>query len=182
MSDLTTPNVDAIVGAKNTQIAAIFDDQQQVAMGIQTLQSQTDLSPQQLTLIHPKDEGFNAKLEKASEKIGKRLWHSHLILGAAGIITGLIFAFILVNFGPALTQNNPMFTYIALISPGLFIGLFVAGLIGLRPDRDEIVQTVRSAIRRGKFALVVNLKREQSVTSVRDALSANSSKVIEAIQ
>lgn len=182
MHDISTATLDAIVGAKHTQVAAIFDDEQQATQGITTLKTQTNLSPQQITLIHPHDQGFSAKLEKASEKVGKRLWHSHLILGAAGIVTGLLFAFTLVNIGPALTQNNPLFTYIALVSPGLFIGLFVAGLIGLRPDRDAIVQTVRSAIRRGKYALVINLNQQQSVTEVRNTLSTHSNKVIEAIQ
>ncbi|MEG3768011.1 hypothetical protein [Alteromonas sp. 14N.309.X.WAT.G.H12] len=182
MNDISTATLDAIVGAKQSQLAAIFDDEPQAAKSIATLKAQTNLSPQQLTLIHPHDQEFNAKLEKASDKVGKHLWHSHLILGAAGIATGLLFAFVLVNIGPALTQNNPLFTYIALISPGLFIGLFVAGLIGLRPDRDAIVQTVRSAIRRGKYALVVNLKQDQSVTEVRNTLSTLSNKVIAAIQ
>lgn len=182
MHDRSTQILNAIVGAKHTQLAAIFDDEQQATRSITSLKTQTHLSPQQFTLIHPHDQAFNAKLEKASDKIGKHLWHSHLILGAAGIFTGLLLAFILVNIGPALTQNNPLFTYIALISPGLFIGLFVAGLISLRPDRDAIVQTVRTAIRRGKCALVVNLKQNQSMTEVRDTLAKYSNKVTAAIQ
>ena len=84
--------------------------------------------------------------------------------------------------GPALTQQNPLFTYIALISPGIFTGLFIAGLLGLRPDRSQIIQTVRHAVRRKKVALVINLEKSQSVSDVSQFLNNRSNTVVEAIR
>ena len=110
------------------------------------------------------------------------MWSSHLLLGAVGLVVGLIAAFLLTQFGPAITQQNPLFTYIALISPGLFIGLFVAGLIGLRPDRNEVIQTVRHAVRYGKVALVINLKKTQSASQVTKLLKQHSDNVVESIR
>lgn len=104
------------------------------------------------------------------------------MLGGIGLLVGLLFAFILVEFGPALTQQNPLFTYIALISPGIFTGLFIAGLLGLRPDRSQIIQTVRHAVRRKKVALVINLEKSQSVSDVSQFLNNRSNTVVEAIR
>ena len=103
-------------------------------------------------------------------------------LGFAGLAVGLIAAFLLTQFGPALTKQNPLFTYIALISPGLFIGLFIAGLMGLRPDRNEVIQTVRHAVRYGKVALVINLKKSQSASKLSSLLRQHSDKVVESIR
>jgi hypothetical protein len=75
-----------------------------------------------------------------------------------------------------------MFTYIALISPGIFIGLFIAGLLGLRPDRNQIVQTVRHAIRNKQVALIISLKQSQSVKELEAVLRPHANDVVEAIK
>ena len=110
------------------------------------------------------------------------LWSSHLLLGSVGLVVGLVAASLLTLFGPALTQQNPLFTYVALISPGIFIGLFIAGLIGLRPDRNQVIQTVRHAVRFGKVALVINLKKSQSSSKVSQLLKQHTDKVVESIR
>ncbi len=98
------------------------------------------------------------------------------------LVVGLVTAFLLTLFGPALTQQNPLFTYVALISPGIFIGLFIAGLIGLRPDRNQVIQTVRHAVRFGKVALVINLEKSQSSSKVSQLLKLHTDKVVESIR
>lgn len=178
-NDATLNDIKAIINSEHTQVAAVFDSQTEADDSVQTVRD-AGIDSEQITLIRPMDSHFSEKLEQQSQKIGKKLWRSHLMLGTAGLLVGLLAAFVLVMFGPELTRNNPMFTFIALISPGLFIGLFVAGLLGLRPDRDEMIQTVRSAIRRRKFALVIDLKKDQSSSRIRKLLSNNSSTVVEA--
>ena len=182
MSDnATLSEIKTIFKSQNNQVAAVFDSQSDADSSVQTVRD-AGIEPEQITLIRPMDTHFSEKLEQESRKIGKSLWHSHLIFGSAGLLAGLFAAFMLVMFGPELTQNNPTFTFIALISPGLFIGLFIAGLLGLRPDRDEIIQTVRSAVRRKKFALIIDLKKEQSSSRIRKLLSSNSNTVVVAAQ
>lgn len=169
-----------LISAKHTQVAAVFDSEQEAKSSADELAQQTAINANQITMIDPNDKKLSQKLEGSSSAIGKSMWHSHLALGGLGLIVGLIAAFLLTQFGPALTQQNPMFTYIALISPGLFIGLFIAGLIGLRPDRTEIINTVRHAVRERRYALIINLKESQSVKAVTEALHKRSGKVVEA--
>ena len=172
---------DAIMASQQTQIAAVFESEQDAHESVTVLTSKGNVDAKQIILIDPQDDDFSRKIEDDSEKLGKHMWYSHLWLGVGGLLLGLGVAWLLVSFGPALTQNNPLFTYIAMISPGIFIGLFIAGLISLRPDRSEVIDTVRHAIRRKHFAVIVNLKQSQSAARVSELLGQRSHKVVEAI-
>ncbi|GFD68514.1 hypothetical protein [Alteromonas sp. KUL106] len=171
-----------VVPDKELQVAAIFSSNQKVQEVIQIVTDNTNIEGSQIEVIEASDPDMSKKLERNSESIGKSMWTSHLLLGSVGLAVGLLTAFLLTQFGPALTKQNPLFTYIALISPGLFIGLFVAGLIGLRPDRNEVVQTVRHAVRYGKVALIINLKESQSAANLSQLLNQHSDKVVESIR
>ncbi len=171
-----------VVPDKELQVAAIFSSNKKVQEVIQIVTDNTNIEGSQIEVIEASDPNMSKKLERNSESIGKSMWTSHLLLGSVGLAVGLLTAFLLTQFGPALTKQNPLFTYIALISPGLFIGLFVAGLIGLRPDRNEVVQTVRHAVRYGKVALIVNLKESQSAANLSQLLNQHSDKVVESIR
>jgi len=172
----------SLAPSNHVQVAAIFEDKAAAQKTIKQLTNTKDINADQVSLIDATEDALSEKLEKESKTMGKRLWHSHLALGVLGLVSGLIFASLLVSFGPALTQQNPLFTYIALVSPGIFTGLFVAGLIGLRPDRSEIVQIVRHAIRRNNVAIIVNLNKNQSIADISDFLNQHSSKVVEAVR
>ena len=171
-----------VVSNDELQVAAVFSSKQEVQEALVMVQDQTSVESSQIEIIEAGDPNMSEKLERSSTSIGKSMWSSHLTLGSLGLLAGLAAAFLLTQFGPALTQQNPLFTYIALISPGLFIGLFIAGLIGLRPDRNEVIQTVRHAIRYGKVALVINLKKSQSSSKVSQVLKQHSDSVVESIR
>lgn len=179
-NEATLKDIHKLVGASHTQVAAVFEHKDKAMNTIEALKNDVGLSSNQYALIQPMDKDFNEKLEIESSKLGRRMWHSHLILGFSGLVVGMIAAFLLVNFGPELTRNNPIFTYIALISPGLFIGLFAAGLLGLRPDRTQIIEAVRSAVKHEKFALVINVNKQQSPSNIYKIVSQQSIKVVEA--
>ncbi|GGF66111.1 hypothetical protein [Alteromonas lipolytica] len=182
MSD-STPNFrTTFIPAENVQIASVYETERSARQAIKHVVDSSSIDAEQVTLIEPGDSEFNRKLEGDSKALGKMMWFSHLLLGAAGLAVGLITAYLLVSIGPALTQQNPTFTYIALISPGIFIGLFVAGLLSLRPDRTQIIEVVRQALKAQHYAVVVNLREGQSVAKIRDLFGHHSNKVVESIQ
>ncbi|MFZ8199988.1 hypothetical protein [Alteromonas portus] len=171
-----------VVSNGNIQVAAVFSSRQKVQEVLNAVQDETSIEVSQVEIVEAGDPKMSEKLERNSAAIGKSMWSSHLLLGSVGLFAGLVVAFFLTQFGPALTQQNPLFTYIALISPGLFIGLFIAGLIGLRPDRNEVIQTVRHAVRYGKVALIINLKKSQSSSEVSQLLKQHTDKVVESVR
>lgn len=170
------------VSAEQIQLASVFATKTLATRVIEQLVKTTDVTPQQVMLIEPDDSEFSRKLEGDSKAIGKMMWYSHLLLGVAGLAVGLITAYLLVNIGPALTRQNPVATYIALISPGIFIGLFVAGLLSLRPDRTQLIEVVRQALKARQYAVVVNMREGQSVATVRKYFSSHGNPVVESIQ
>lgn len=171
-----------VVSNGELQVAAVFPSKRKVQEVLEIVQEETSVEASQIEIIEAADPNMSEKLERNSAYIGKSMWSSHLLLGSVGLVVGLVTAFLLTLFGPALTQQNPLFTYIALISPGIFIGLFIAGLIGLRPDRNQVIQTVRHAVRFGKVALVINLEKSQSSSKVSQLLKQHTDKVVESIR
>ena len=172
----------AIVSSDKLQIAAIFDTVEEARTALRRVENETSVSSHQSKLIEPSDPKLSEKLEQKSSYIANTLWTSHLALSGIGFAIGMIAAFLLTQYGPALTQQNPLFTYIALISPGTFIGMFVAGLIALRPDRNEIVLNVSDAARNGKSALIINLRKSQSAKTISGLLQQQSNKVVQSIK
>ena len=171
-----------VVSNGELQVAAVFPSKIKVQEVLEIVQEETSVEASQIEIIEAGDPNMSEKLERNSASIGKSMWSSHLLLGSVGLVVGLVTAFLLTLFGPALTQQNPLFTYVALISPGIFIGLFIAGLIGLRPDRNQVIQTVRHAVRFGKVALVINLEKSQSSSKVSQLLKLHTDKVVESIR
>lgn len=57
----------------------------------------------------------------------------------------------------------------------------IASLIGLSADSDDIVQSVKHAVKRGNIALVVNMRRSQSPKAVVDVLKQYAYQVVEAV-
>ena len=171
-----------VVSNGELQVAAVFPSKRKVQEVLEIVQEETSVEASQIEIIEAGDPNMSEKLERNSASIGKSMWSSHLLLGSVGLVVGLVAASLLTLFGPALTQQNPLFTYIALISPGIFIGLFIAGLIGLRPDRNQVIQTVRHAVRFGKVALVINLEKSQSSSKVSQLLKQHTDKVVESIR
>jgi len=171
-----------VVSNGELQVAAVFPSKRKVQEVLEIVQEETSVEASQIEIIEAGDPNMSEKLERNSASIGKSMWSSHLLLGSVGLVVGLVTAFLLTLFGPALTQQNPLFTYVALISPGIFIGLFIAGLIGLRPDRNQVIQTVRHAVRFGKVALVINLEKSQSSSKVSQLLKQHTDKVVESIR
>ena len=169
-----------VVSNGELQVAAVFPSKIKVQEVLEIVQEETSVEASQIEIIEAGDPNMSEKLERNSASIGKSMWSSHLLLGSVGLVVGLVAASLLTLFGPALTQQNPLFTYIAMISPGIFVGLFVAGLISLRPDRSEIIDTVRHAIRRKHYAVIINMKKHQSVKAVSEVLSRKSHKVVAA--
>ncbi len=171
-----------LLDTKRSQVAAIFSSPTDAKDAVDVLTADTSVAREQIIVLQPGEDSLGKKIEADSQHLGKRMLASHVMMGLIGLVVGMAAAFALVTFGPALTQQNPLFTYLALISPGLFIGLFVAGLFGLRPDRTELIETVRHALKQKRTAVVVSLHASQSADSIKKVLSHRTPTIVEALR
>ena len=98
-----------ILSSDKLQVAAVFDSTEQAKQALQQLESEASIDSHQSDVITPSDPRLSAKLEEKSSQIASSLWTSHLALAAIGFAAGMITAFLLTQYGPALTQQNPIF-------------------------------------------------------------------------
>ncbi|WP_232364935.1 hypothetical protein [Salinimonas marina] len=73
---------EAIMASQQTQIAAVFESEQDAHESVKVLTSKGKLDAKQIVVIDPQDHDFSRKIEDDSEKLGKHMWYSHLWLGA----------------------------------------------------------------------------------------------------
>lgn len=143
------------------RVAATYKTKDDVTQARIVLLRKLGLRDSNVKIIAPNDEFQGRKLEGRSKKIGSNMLRLHLRHTLFGFVIGMAIAFLLVQFGPALAQNNPFFTYIALISPGVFIGLFYAGLRSLKPEHDAINQQAMKAKEENYWTLLVETQDEK---------------------
>ena len=92
--------------------------------------------------------------------IGSMIAASQLFLGIGWLLLGLAVAWLLVNFGPAVTRGSPLVTDIALMLISPTIGLLMAGVISLRPDHEQLVHKAPTATS-GKWIVVVHCRNSE---------------------
>ena len=140
------------------KIAAIFDQQNKAMEAEETLVDYGHFDQRDVKLIYPQDEHAAEKLEPETREIGATLFSSHLILGAAGTVIGLVAATLVSLFGPTFAQSSPYLLHLALGMVGLFFGLFVAGAVTLRPDHDPLINETLDASRQSFWAVIVQAR------------------------
>jgi len=148
--------LDIVNNLGESRIAAIYNTQEDLERSKTIVFKKLGISEQNVEVISPSDAHTSEKLGGNSKAIGKSMWNLHLAFGFGGVLVGMGLAFILVEFGPAFTSQNPMFTYIALISPGLFIGLFLAGLLSLKPQHDQVNISVAEHKNEQEWTLIID--------------------------
>lgn len=147
---------DYSLNVSDTRVAATYDTHDRVLQAKTIIKRKLGIADKKIKVVAPNDGRTERKLEGRSEKVGNNMLNLHFFYGALGFLIGMLLAFILVESGPSWAQQNPMFTYIALVSPGLFIGLFIAGFMSLKPQHDVINQTVMESQSEAKWTLVID--------------------------
>jgi uncharacterized membrane protein len=152
MSELTTHLLD-------DRIVAVYDDNKEANDAKAKLSTELNINTDKIDIVAPKDKGISEKLEGKSSPIGKQMLTAHFLYSIASFLLGMLIALLLVSFGPALFANNPLFTFIAFVSPGIFMGIFYGGLRSLKPERDPVNQAVVQAKEKSKWTLLINTNK-----------------------
>lgn len=125
---------------------------------------------EQVRVIAPGDSHLESKVEPEDRRIAGTLIRSHVVLGLAFLIVGLIVAWLLVTFGPPITRSNPIMTFIPFVLLLPMVGMLIAGAISLRPDHDLVVHQARIAAEEGHWTVVVHCASHEEQQRARDLL------------
>lgn len=132
-----------------TLVAADFDDR------ASALAAASTLPDEEVAVIAPGDPQVARKLEPDQRGIWWTMIRSHLILGTGGLLLGLAAAWVLTTTWAA-AASSPGFTALFAAVMGAFMGMMIAGALTLRPDHGLVIRHVRTALRRGRWAVVVH--------------------------
>lgn len=148
----------SIVGERApTLVAALFGSADNARRALESLRELQLAEATNATLIQPGEAGSAGhKLEPDSRGIWRTLKRSHLVLGTAGLLLGLLVGFGLSMSDAAVFEAFPLLLPLILAVLGAFVGMLVAGLITVRPDHDVVINSVRSATRKGQWAVIVH--------------------------
>lgn len=140
----------------NSKLAAVFPARSSAQEAVADLIEQLGFAPAQVKLITPGTTDVDIKLEPEGGNIWRTIVLAHLKLCLLGAVAGgLVFA-VMMAADVHYVESSPWVAGGWWVLYGAIAGLFLGGLVALRPDHDRYIQAVREAIAAGRSAVVVH--------------------------
>ncbi len=162
----------------NSKVAAIFADPAVARETAGRLRQALQLEEAQVQLIGPGDARPGRKLEPESEGIFRTLLRAHLRLGLLGAVAGAVVFAVLWSKGIPYIVNSAVMAAAVLVGFGVVGGLFLGGLMTLRPDHDPYITRVYAALDEGRTAVVVHSFTREQKTQALAFLKQYSDEVV----
>jgi hypothetical protein len=161
----------------NSKLAAVFKNESAARVAATAVIAETNLQPTQVKVIPPDDPHPGIKMELESGGIWRTIIKAHSRLALAGLVAGALL-FVLLRWlnVPAVVQS-PWAAGMAMTAFGGVAGLFLGGLVSLRPDHDRYINATRDAMAEGRTTVVVHAVSEEQLTRAKDVLSARGAEI-----
>lgn len=172
----------ALFGEKaTTKLAGFFDTQDQLEKVSSELRRVSGLQNPQLWIVHPHDSEFDRKLEPETQGVARTAIRSHLILGAVGLVGGLVLWAVLYALGIAAIRSSPYYSGGAILAFSTVAGLLLGGLVTARPDHQVVIQAVEKATREGRWTLVMHPRDDAQCKSAESVLAAANVETVRSV-
>ncbi|MFZ0789415.1 MAG: hypothetical protein WAM94_07310, partial [Chromatiaceae bacterium] len=136
-----------------SRVGAEFKSANQARHAAAKLVAEVGLPCRQVRVVEPHDRSVSRKLEPEPGGIARTLVRSHLTLGIAGGVLGLVTALVLIGSGIDAVASSPVYSIGVLASFGAILGMLLAGLVSLRPDHDLVIDQVEKAANEGRWSV-----------------------------
>lgn len=140
----------------NSKVAAVFDDAGKAREAAEAVGAALGLGAAQVQVVVPGEPAVERKLEPESRGIWRTIVIAHMRLGVIGAIAGLLVFAVLYAMGVPFVVSTPWGAALVLLFFGAVGGLFLGGLLSLRPDHDRYVEATRAAMEAGRTTVVVH--------------------------
>lgn len=170
-----------------TKVAALFADKSQAEDVAQRVKQVAGLDDPQVYLVGPPDgaavdsPAFSRKLEPEQAGIWRTLIRAHVIAGTVGVVAGVVVYLGFVLLDSAAVKSTPWMSLVAMVFFGGLIGLLFGGLLTARPDHSFVISTVRRAIRRGRWAVVIHPLTQRQLDLSMGELRSHSDRVVRSL-
>lgn len=163
----------ALFGEKaTTKLAGFFDTQDALEKVSADLRQVSGLQNPQLWVVRPHASDFDRRLEPETQGVARTAVRAHLILGAVGLLAGVILWGLLYVLSVPAVVSSPYYSGGAIVAFSTVGGLLLGGLVTSRPDHQIVIQAVDSATKAGRWSLVMHPRDEAQCKSVESVLAA----------
>ena len=164
-------NAFSVFGERSlTVVAAAFNDRPQAESAAENLRRQIDKIGT-VAVVDPGDPEVARKMEPEQRGIWRTLVRSHIILGAGGILVGLLVAMGMVLAPWPAAAASPGLTALFAGTLGGFLGMMAGGLVTLRPDHGAVIRAMRAKLKVGQWGVVARPTDEESAERAFAALA-----------
>lgn len=172
----------ALFGEKaTTKLAGFFDTQEALDKVSSELRRVSGLQNPQLLVVRPHAADFERRLEPETQGVARTAVRAHLMLGALGLIAGLVLWGVLYALGLPAIVSSPYYSGGAIVAFATVGGMLLGGLITARPDHQVVIQTVDSATKAGRWSLVMHPRDEDQCKSAESVLAAAQVETVRSI-
>lgn len=169
-------------GEKSTTlIAALFGDANRAKEAGTRLRKDAQLADNQVRLVRPDDPALARKLEPESQGIWRTARRTHVWLGLAGLIAGLVIGAALYAFGLPAFVSSTVVALAACALIGLFGGLLLAGLLTMRPDHDLVIERVRDSAASGGWVVVAHPANDMQISRTEESLRNSGGEIVSSL-
>ncbi|MFW6322112.1 MAG: hypothetical protein ACOC02_00650 [Guyparkeria sp.] len=163
------------------KVSAVFHDARRARDAASALAAKAGLSSDQIELVEPHDPKVAKKVEPESGRIFQTILRSHLWLGIAGLVAGLVLAGILVAMGLDFAQTRLMWLFILAGAFGAVGGMLLAGLVSVRPDHEPGIVKAEEASEEGEWTVVAHARDEDEKQRADELLEHYSRDVTDSL-
>ncbi len=156
-----------------TKVIGVYADRVAAVAAREQLKRVPGLDAERVLLLSPDEPpdpqhlAFSRRLEPEPRGIERTLIRTHLILGGLGAVAGLMVFMVMWLYGQSVAQESPALMLSVTLFFGTLFGLLGGGFLSLRLDHVRVIAIARSAMRRGRWVVVVH---PRNPAQTRDAL------------
>ncbi len=167
-----------------TKVVALFGDRASAEAVAARALRLPGMEPSQVRLLSQDDlkthraDLFGRKMEPEQRGILQTLFRAHLVGGFAGGTLGVVLYAYLMSTGHPMMVSSPLLAFIAIVGFSITFGLLLGGLVTLRPDHIRVITQVRSALRAGRFALVLHPTDSHQTQLAQELLEGSGAQVL----
>lgn len=172
----------ALFGEKaTTKLAGFFETQAELDSVSSELRQVSGMQNTQLWVVRPYASDFDHRLEPETQGVVRTAVRAHLVLGALGVVAGLIFWGVLYALAVPAIVSSPYYSGGAIVAFAAVGGLLLGGLITSRPDHQIVIQAVDSATKAGRWSLVLHPRDQAQCKSVESVLASAQVETVRSI-
>lgn len=170
-----------------TKVAGLFMNRNGAEAAAQQVKRTADLDDAQVDLVGPPDgdapgsPAFSSKLEPEQAGIWRTLVRAHVVCGSAGAAAGLLLYLGFIAAGNIAVTSTPGMGLMVFVFFGGVLGLLLGGLLTARPDHLLVITSVRRAIRKGRWAVVIHPVTQIQIDRAMNELRGRSYRVVRSL-